>query len=656
METTGERVLAILSSHRLEQIGQGEYKCDHPLKVGSDSQAFTLTINPDGEHGAFYYFPPDTGGTIKQGTLYELADALGVPKGDAQDSAIIGTKRGYRSLREYALVHGVEPEVFEAAGWREEEHYTGRPALSFPTESGKRFRFLDGKKPRFIHADKGYTRCWYGLNRVLAGEFDSSRKIVICNGEPSVVVAQHFGIPAITVGGGGEKPIPDYLLEQLVSTWRNGIFVALERDGAKMAQTIAAQFKGGAQVVDLGMMNVHEDLGDLCKLHGFGSYDYLVNRAAKPVEVVERENTGKDLQQVSRELNQAIRSQNGSSMPELIGDMRRKLDGLAAQYEEPVIVGPGEADTDFAAYIEGNITANERGDTAGVMLCGIPGIDEGIGGFGEHETITILCESNMGKTMVSASIAAGLLQHSPGLIIPAETTPNRYKARIIGAITGVHASQIIRGTLRRGSDEYRRVARARVELADAGTQHFLRGFRPGIEEVMKGIEIAQKEHGIKWVLIDSMDRVRPTKWGGIFDETREKSKRLQDAALQAGLCVIRTSQTKEFTGPEAVYRIPTMWSGKGGRDIAEDSDKIIGVWNYDRLAFKNLIDGSKINRDKYPQGGIALMWCKLKEDEYEGYYGVFHAGKGTGLRTWDERARAEFSSSRHTRELARHEQ
>lgn len=49
--TTAEKVLAALEAYGLKKEGQNRYRCNSPLRPGSNSHAFTVTID-DGEHGA----------------------------------------------------------------------------------------------------------------------------------------------------------------------------------------------------------------------------------------------------------------------------------------------------------------------------------------------------------------------------------------------------------------------------------------------------------------------------------------------------------------------------------------------------------------------------------------------------------------------------
>ncbi len=145
--TTADKVIAHLQSRpelELQPEKNGRYRLNSPVRPGSNSHAFTLTIN-DGEHGAFYDHNPQGG--PESGTLYDLARQLGIepPKPDAAPPA---ARPSYSTLAEYAQAHGVNEAVFTGAGWQEVTK-KNRPALSLPTQTGPKYRFLDGKKPKY---------------------------------------------------------------------------------------------------------------------------------------------------------------------------------------------------------------------------------------------------------------------------------------------------------------------------------------------------------------------------------------------------------------------------------------------------------------------------------------------------------------------------
>lgn len=265
--STATRVLDALAAFDLKaERGTGKYRCNSPLRPGSNSHAFNLTIE-DEEHGAFFDHVSE-----QSGTLYDLAKALGIdlPRRESRQS-IVSTKRVYSGLDEYAQAHGVPAEVFRAAGWSEQITYQQRPALAFKTANGTRYRFLDGDKPTY-KSETGYTRCWYGLSRAVQLAQETGQPLVICNGEASTVVGQHFGVAACAVTGGEKKELPAALLDALRAVYTGPVLVAFDclDKGADVAPQLAGQLRTAgfaARAVDLGLSR-GGDLADFCHLYG----------------------------------------------------------------------------------------------------------------------------------------------------------------------------------------------------------------------------------------------------------------------------------------------------------------------------------------------------------------------------------------------------
>ena len=271
MATTAERVIAACGVYNIKEERAGHYIMNSPFRAGSDSMSFKLEIT-DGEHGMFFDHKGDFGGS-----LYDLAKQLGIetPRREIQSS-----KRPYTSLKDYAELKGVPVEAFAAAGWKDTT-YQNRPAIEFPTRNGKRWRFLDGKEPRFKSV-YGYTACWYGLDRAVQMAQQAGKPLIICNGEPSTIVAQHFGLPAVALTNGEGKDIHPALIDQLKDKWHGEIVVALDCDdtghnGAR--KYLNAVTERSIRAIDLGL-DEHGDLADACKLYGKDVADYVYKQCA----------------------------------------------------------------------------------------------------------------------------------------------------------------------------------------------------------------------------------------------------------------------------------------------------------------------------------------------------------------------------------------
>ena len=262
--STADRVLAALDLYDLKQEKPCQYRCNSPLRAGSDSHAFVLTLDPAGEHGAYRdHVSGDSG------SLYELAAALSVEMPHPERQAVATTKRSYTGLTDYAQAHGITADVFRAAGWSEVTHQ-GRSALAFTTGTGTRYRFLDGEKPRY-KSPLNYERCWYGLKRAVQLAQEQAQPLVICNGEASTVVAQHYGLAACAVTGGEPATLPPALLAELQASYSGDICIAFDclDKGAEAAPALAEQLRSSghnARAVDL-RLSKGGDVADFCCLH-----------------------------------------------------------------------------------------------------------------------------------------------------------------------------------------------------------------------------------------------------------------------------------------------------------------------------------------------------------------------------------------------------
>lgn len=266
--TTGDDVLRVLQSRpelELKREGGG-WRMNSPFRPGANSHSVSLTIAADGEHGAWKDFVDDN-----KGSLYQFARQLGVEL--PETSPATDTKRGYTGLEDYALTHGVTADVFERAGWTEGHSVNNRACLQFMVNGQKRWRFLDGEKPTF-KSEPGFKACWYGLDRAIKLAAASNLPLILCNGEPSVVVAQHFGLPAFAESG-GEKSLRQSSIDELKKKWQGDVWIALDCDakGKATALKIAQQLPG-ALPVDL-KLGLKGDLGDFAHLHGTSAFDAL---------------------------------------------------------------------------------------------------------------------------------------------------------------------------------------------------------------------------------------------------------------------------------------------------------------------------------------------------------------------------------------------
>ncbi len=268
--STANEVLAALQPYHLRQEGHGKYRCNSPFRPDADSMTFTLVIDSP-EHGAFNDFHPSA--NPASGSLYDLAKHLGI--GLPTVIPVESTKRSYDGQEDYARAHGLTGDDLRAWGWRETT-LDGRPALEIPTQTGLRYRFLDGAKGKPVYKSvQGYTRCWYGMGNHLKAIIDEGKPLVICNGEISTIAARKYVIAALAMTGGEKGEIPPELLTQLkgflVGVHNPLVLIALDCDkaGRAAARGLVAQLRAegyDARAIDLSL-GANGDLADFCMIH-----------------------------------------------------------------------------------------------------------------------------------------------------------------------------------------------------------------------------------------------------------------------------------------------------------------------------------------------------------------------------------------------------
>ena len=263
--TTADAVLSALERFNIKEVGEGKYRSASPYRAGSDSDAFSLTIT-EGERGTWFDHVSQTGGS-----LYNLAKHLGIALPALAPST--DTKRA-QTPEDYATSHGVTLEALKMAGWSVGEHQK-RPCFYIETDTGTRYRYLDGNKPVF-KSIPGYKQCLYKFSEAVDIANKGGFPLVLCNGEASTVAAQLHGVAAFSVTGGGEKAMPEALLEDVRKAYTGEIVIAMDCDikGKTAASALRTQLRSvgyKVRVVNLGL----SDKGDLADYMRLWSADDL---------------------------------------------------------------------------------------------------------------------------------------------------------------------------------------------------------------------------------------------------------------------------------------------------------------------------------------------------------------------------------------------
>ncbi len=590
--STASQVLQHLGSYELKGTGP-EYTSNSPLRTNSDSHGFSVKIE-DSEHGT--YFDHVTGAN---GSLYELATVLGIetPKREKVEDS----KRAYATLADYALLKGVPEQVFIDAGWELHTYFDGRHCFKFNTQGGERYRFTDGQKPSF-KSIKGFEPCWYGLKRALT--LTDKSPLIICNGEPSTIVAQHYGLPAFCMSGGENHKVSTELITDLKNAWKGSIKIALDCDEAGRAGTakFVEAFSGVSipyTVIDL-MLSDKGDLADFCKLHGqtsiidFGKLTPIGQKIPpKQIDVT-------DLVKVSRELL-ALRKNGSDNLEEALERLQVEINHLRPAKGE--VVTFEQVSVDYEAWIKDNLL--HPGEVQG-FKSGSKKLDTLTGGLARHRMVVLLAETGMGKTTTVASIGSNLIDQAPGLIIPTESSALDWWNQLVAYRCGIPTHIMRQGRL---TPQQVGLVYSTNALLKQLKCEVIECQNPTSSNIIQVAKAAIEKNGCQWIILDSLSNVKSDTHSSIFDTTSEAADCAQELA-RMGLMVLATSQVgRSLEGRD--NRMPTLHDGKGSGRIEDNVGILLGLYNNAKLVQM----GVKQPSVDFPAGIIAIACLKHR---YEG--------------------------------------
>lgn len=609
--TTADKVLAALAPHGIKEVKRGEYRLNSPLRPGSNSHGFALTIEGD-ENGA--YFDHVSG---ESGSLYQLAEKLGIPLPERKVAT--NTKRQYEGLADYARAHGVSEEVFAAVGWKETTH-GDRPALSFPTATGERYRFLDGKKPSYIN-NVGYKATVYGLKRAPSLAREKQTPLVICNGEASTVVAQHFGIPAVCQTG-GEKRWEDQNIEALNAAWSGDLILAMDCDetGERVATQIAEQFGKRARIVDLGF-TAGGDLADFCMLHTENALSELVKQPApirKPEPEPPKLTDGERIAKALDELRTAMRAEDNKqlALEAAVARAQATIDQISMGLATPVLASFSEVswraeltamDARDGIRAAGTLTLDPK--VPGKQVYGFPALNEAIGDV-PIDLIILLGATGSGKTWTAVSLVRELLPQGPLLIVPTEMTKLKWMQRLAASVAGVNYTDVKHG--RSKQEEWKRLGETFDHLGELQAD-FLDHPSPTPQLIRSAMKTAQadgKEYAA--VMVDSGSKMSYPGTADMYSISRGVSNGVQDLSREFNIPVFMTWQTgADIENRAKGSRMPQLKDAYGGLVAVQNAGVVLGLYNHHYYVKRGLEDE---NLDM-PRGTVAIRCLKIRDED-----------------------------------------
>lgn len=627
---TGEKVLQYLAGYQLKPEGVGKWRCNSPLRPGANSHSFTLKIESDGERGVW---DDHSGG--EGGSLYNLCDRLGIEyerKAAGGRKPVDNSKRAYKNLAEYAQLKGVPEQAFLNAKWKPQPvTYDKRPALEFPTQGGTRYRFIDGGLPAF-KSQQGYKACWYGLKPAAVYAKEHGLPLVLCNGEPSVVVALHFRIPACAITGGEQPTLPDALLQELKATWTGAVLLAMDCDetGRKAAAGKAKILQAAGftvAVVDLGMDD-KGDLADFCKLYTDSALDTLLalgQDASQSHEKGTNQGAVPELAQLLKELTNARRANdlNGKeNVPKLLDQIQTEVDKSRLAHMGQAIAPLSQLVKVRHARLD---AARKNPSPVQGLRSGIIKLDELIGGFVPGRVCTFIGDTGMGKSTVVSAIAANFAAQAPGIIIPTESMAGDYLDKLAAYKANVPYDLIETGTL---ADQQYHTVLAMYNWLEEKQVDMLDTLNPSSSSIGSAIREGIKTRGYQWVLIDSLNNLSSLIHDDIYGKTSEAAD-FQQELLRLGLVVISTAQVGRNL-KDRKNKIPKLGDALGSGRIEQNADVMIALYNHQYYVDQ----GDAELNPKFPPGSMFVRCLKHRWRGTAGGKSTYLAFKG-GVGVYD---------------------
>lgn len=198
---TAGAILAFLQPYKLKRERPGQYRCNSPLRSGSNSMSFVLKIE-DSEHGTFIDHVSG-----ESGSLYDLAEILGIPIQKKSFSSAtkkyishLENKNGL-SLEEFSEYKKIPLEYLSLRGVKQVIGKFGLPEIRIP------YYDMDGNpfRQRIRYAlrakdgsawGEGQGLIPYGLDRV-----EDKNWTIIVEGETDPLTAWFNRFPALGIPG-----------------------------------------------------------------------------------------------------------------------------------------------------------------------------------------------------------------------------------------------------------------------------------------------------------------------------------------------------------------------------------------------------------------------------------------------------------------------
>jgi len=185
-------------------------------------------------------------------------------------------------------------------------------------------------------------------------------------------------------------------------------------------------------------------------------------------------------------------------------------------------------------------------------------------------------DTNMGKSTLAVSIISPFIKQGAGLIVPTESPPHAYLDKLVACICKIPYDLIEEGRL---DDQQYKLVRSTYQQLEAMNCHILDAGSPTPHSIASAVREGVRKFGYKWVLVDSMSKMKIPGSNDIYETTRLASDGLQDLARETLLPFLVTCQIGRNL-KERANKTPLPNDALGAGTVEQNADVIMSLYNH----------------------------------------------------------------------------
>jgi len=156
------------------------------------------------------------------------------------------------------------------------------------------------------------------------------------------------------------------------------------------------------------------------------------------------------------------------------------------------------------------------------LKTGIHELDQTLHGLDdkEGEICVIAGRPGQGKTAMAVTILnnLGVVEGVPGIVFSAEMSSNQIYTRLVLGAAKIDTSKAITGMFSRGEEQEMAIQAHKVQAAPVLVAD---GSSITTADIRAQVQVAKRQHGIRWIMVDHLHLIKPVSKRGIGDEREQ---------------------------------------------------------------------------------------------------------------------------------------